>query len=119
MTKKNMNSLSDMDLSLLVEMNAKAQRLVELMKKGIVEFIYTKSSTGKERKAHGTLDPKLIPASDRRKPGRPRKRPDYLVVYFDTDKQEVRSFKDFLLKKYKKEAVQPDTKAEENSNDED
>ena len=80
-------------------MNEKAQRLVELMKKDIIEFVFKKASTGEMRKAHGTLDPKRIPAEARRKQGRPRSRPDYLVIYYDTDKKAIRSFKDFLLKK--------------------
>lgn len=80
-------------------MNKKAQKLVELMKKDIVEFIFKKASTGEMRKAHGTLDPKRIPAEARRKRGRPRYRPDYLVIYYDTDKKAIRSFKDFLLQR--------------------
>jgi len=43
-------------------MNSKAKRLVELMKKGIVEFIFKKRSNGKMRKAKGTLKRSLIPA---------------------------------------------------------
>ena len=88
-----------MNLRILIEMNEKAQRLVELMKKDIVEFVFQKASTGKERTAHGTLDPDRIPKEARRKQGRPKKRPDYLVIYYDTDRKAIRSFKDFLLKK--------------------
>lgn len=93
------NSSSDISFKLICEMNKKAQELVELMKKDIVEFIFKKASTGEMRKAHGTLDPKRIPAEARRKRGRPRYRPDYLVIYYDTDKKAIRSFKDFLLQK--------------------
>lgn len=42
-------------------MNSKAKRLVELMKLGIVEFIFKKKSTGQSRKAKGTLKRDLIP----------------------------------------------------------
>ena len=114
------------DLKTLVEMNKKAQQLVELMKQGIVEFIFKKSSTGKMRTAHGTLDRSLIPEKDRRKPGRPKKRPDYLVIYYDTDKKAIRSFKDFLLQKVNKkvniiskksESGYSDSKKEKSSNE--
>lgn len=67
------------------------------MKQGIVQFIFKKKSTGKIRKARGTLKKDLIPKESQRKSGRPRKRPDDLVIYFDTDKQAIRSFKDYLL----------------------
>lgn len=46
---------------MLCEMNAKAEHLVKLMKQGIVDFIYKKMSTGKPRKARGTLKRDLIP----------------------------------------------------------
>lgn len=47
---------------MLVEMNDKAKHLVELMKKGFVEFIFKKVSTGKKRRARGTLRRDLIPS---------------------------------------------------------
>ena len=78
-------------------MNSKAKKLCELMKKGIVQFVFKKKSNGKIRKAKGTLKKELIPAEARRKSGRPRKRPEDLVIYFDTDKKAIRSFKDYLL----------------------
>jgi len=62
MTMKTTGSLSNMSLQQLNEMNDKAKRLVELMKRGIVEFIFKKKSTGKTRKAKGTLKRDLIPA---------------------------------------------------------
>ena len=96
------NSLSDMSLKQLNEMNNKAKRLVELMKKGIVQFAFKKKSNGKIRKAKGTLKKDLIPKESQRKSGRPKKRPDDLVIYFDVDKQEIRSFKDYLLQKVHK-----------------
>ena len=40
------SSLSDMSLMQLNEMNEKAKKLCDLMKKGIVEFIFKKKSTG-------------------------------------------------------------------------
>ena len=80
-------------------MNDKAKRLCELMKQGIVEFIFKKKSTGKARRAKGTLKRDLIPAKAQRKRGRPKKRPEDLVIYFDVEKNDIRSFKDYLLQK--------------------
>ena len=42
-------------------MNSKARHLVELMKRGIVDFIFKKKSNGKIRRAKGTLKRDLIP----------------------------------------------------------
>ena len=109
---------------MLLEMNDKAMRLVKLMKQGIVEFSFEKMSTGKIRKAHGTLKRDLIPPEAQRKRGRPRKRPDYLVIYYDTDKKAIRSFKDELLKRIISTPVDPghstendNSKNEEKSSD--
>lgn len=113
------NSLSDMSLKQLNEMNSKAKKLVELMKKGIVQFVFKKKSNGKIRKAKGTLKKDLIPKESQRKSGRPKKRPDDLVIYFDVDKQEIRSFKDYLLQKVHKplEVKKPNiSKTEEDVN---
>ena len=111
-----MNSLSDITLTMLNEMNDKAKKLCDLMKQGIVEFMFQKISTGKTRKAHGTLNRDLIPKEAQRKRGRPKKRPDYLVIYYDTDKDEIRSFRDYLLKTIiakPKNPVQPTSKKDE------
>ena len=91
--------MNDMTYQMLCEMNDKAKKLVDMMKLGIVEFIYKKKSTGQRRKAHGTLKRDLIPVEAQRKSGRPKKIPEDLVIYFDTDKQAIRSFKDYLLQK--------------------
>ena len=102
-------------------MNAKAEHLVKLMKQGIVEFIFTKISTGKDRKAHGTLRRDLIPPEFQRKRGRPKKHPSYLVIYYDTDKKDIRSFKDELLKRIiskPKKIVHPSKKEKETNADE-
>ena len=69
------------------------------MKQGIVEFVFKKKSNGKIRRAKGTLKRDLIPPEAQRKRGRPRKRPDDLVIYYDVDKKDIRSFKDYLLQK--------------------
>ena len=98
-------TLDDLTYKMLCEMNDKAKRLVELMKQGIVEFIFTKKSNGQKRKAYGTLRRDLIPTEAQRKRGRPRKRPEDLVIFYDTDKKQIRSFKDYLLKSYKKQLV--------------
>lgn len=114
----NENSLSNMSLAQLQEMNAKAKRLVALMKQGIVEFIFKKKSTGELRKAKGTLKRTLIPPEFQRKRGRPKKRPEDLVIYYDVDKQDIRSFKDYLLKTIKKSKVQkskPDSKIKQSN----
>lgn len=114
----NENSLCNMSLAQLQEMNAKAKRLVALMKQGIVEFIFKKKSTGELRKAKGTLKRTLIPPEFQRKRGRPKKRPEDLVIYYDVDKQDIRSFKDYLLKTIKKSKVQkskPDSKIEQSN----
>ena len=100
MTRK--SSLYDMSLHQLNEMNEKAKKLCDLMKQGIVEFIFKKKSTGKTRKARGTLKRDLIPKEAQRKRGRPKKRPEDLVIYYDVDKQAIRSFKDYLLQKVNK-----------------
>ena len=81
------------------------------MKRGIVEFVFKKKSNGKIRKAKGTLKRDLIPAEAQRKRGRPRKRPDDLVIYYDVDKKAIRSFKDYLLQKvYKNRIAKPTEK---------
>ena len=104
-------SLLDMDLKQLDEMNGKARRLCALMKKGIVQFIFKKKTNGKIRKARGTLKKDLIPIESQRKSGRPKNRPDDLVIYYDVDKKAIRSFKDYLLQKvYKNSIVNPNKK---------
>lgn len=97
-----------MTLKQLCEMNDKAKKLVELMKQGIVKFIYRKKSTGKIRKAEGTLKRDLIPPEAQRKRGRPKKRPDDLVIYYDVGKKAIRSFKDELLQRFDKTAKVPE-----------
>ena len=87
------------------------------MKKGIVEFIFTKASTGKDRKAYGTLKRDIIPKEAQRKRGRPKKRPDYLVIYYDYGRHAIRSFKDELLKKILSKPYQP--KKNQNTSNED
>ena len=96
---KTTGSFHDLSLQMLTEMNDKAKRLVKLMKQGIVDFVFQKMSTGKRRVAHGTLRRDLIPPEFQRKRGRPKHRPDYLVIYYDLDKQNIRSFRDDTLKK--------------------
>lgn len=92
---------------MLTEMNDKAKRLVKLMKQGIVDFVFQKVSTKKDRPAHGTLRRDLIPPEFRRKKGRPKKRPDYLVIYYDIDKKNIRSFRDDTLKKIISKPYEP------------
>ena len=108
------SSLSDMSLKQLNEMNDKAQKLCELMKRGIVEFIFKKKSTGKLRRAKGTLKRDLIPPGAQRKRGRPKKRPEDLVIYFDVEKHDIRSFKDYLLQKVFKRVEKPTKTSKQN-----
>ena len=77
------------------------------MKLGIVEFVFKKKSTGKMRKARGTLKRDIIPEKFRRKRGRPRKWPEDVVIYYDVDKNDIRSFKDYLLQKFSKKPKLP------------
>ena len=111
--------MNDMTYQMLCEMNDKAKKLVDMMKLGIVEFIYKKKSTGQRRKAHGTLKRDLIPVEAQRKSGRPKKRPEDLVIYFDTDKQAIRSFKDYLLQKIPSKIVDDKKKSIISKNDDD
>lgn len=92
-------------------MNDKAKKLCELMKQGIVEFIFKKKSNGKTRRAKGTLKRDLIPPGAQRKRGRPKKRPEDLVIYFDVEKNDIRSFKDYLLQKVFKKVEKPHEKS--------
>jgi len=87
------------------------------MKQGIVKFTYTKMSTGKTRTAYGTCRRDLIPQKFRRKQGRPRRRPDYLVIYYDMQKHDIRSFKDELLKKIFPPKKSPEQQSSEESTD--
>ena len=98
-------------------MNNKAKRLCELMKKGIVEFIFKKKSNGKTRRAKGTLKRDLIPPEAQRKRGRPKKRPEDLVIYYDVDKSAIRSFKDYLLQSIKSKHVDPSKQKQKPEND--
>ena len=77
------------------------------MKQGIVEFIFKKKYTGKLRRAKGTLKRDLIPPGAQRKRGRPKKRPEDLVIYYDVEKNDIRSFKDYLLQKVFKRVKKP------------
>ena len=81
------------------------------MKQGIVDFIFKKKSTGKKRKAKGTLKRDIIPKEAQRKRGRPRKRPEDLVIYYDYGKKAIRSFKDYLLLSFSSNPYLPDQPA--------
>lgn len=63
-------------------------RLKTEMKQRIVRFYYRKVS-GDVREAFGTLQEKLLPPTQ----GSGRKPNDTLFTYFDTEKEEYRSFK--------------------------
>lgn len=63
-------------------------KLKSAMKTRIVEFHYRKVS-GEIRQAFGTLKAELLPETQ----GSGRRPADTVQVYFDTEKQEYRSFK--------------------------
>ena len=63
------------------------------MKEGIVRFYFQKIN-GEIREAWGTLNEKYLPQTTGTSN---RKKNDFLQVYFDTEKQEFRSFKKLNL----------------------
>ena len=87
------------------------------MKQGIVDFIFKKKSTGKKRKAKGTLRRSIIPKEAQRKRGRPKKRPEDLVIYYDYGKKKIRSFKDYLLLSFSKNSYMPGEPASDGKED--
>lgn len=71
----------------------KNYKLIKNMKEGIVKFYFQKVN-GEIREAWGTLNEKYLPqitGIDN------RKKNDFVQVYFDTEKQEFRSFKKLNL----------------------
>lgn len=66
-------------------LNAKVKKA---MRTGIVQFYFRKVN-GELRQAFGTLDPHRLPETQ----GSGRRPADTVQVYFDTEKQEYRSFK--------------------------
>ncbi len=58
------------------------------MKTGIVQFYFRKIN-GEIRQAFGTLKAEILPETQ----GKSRKANETVQVYFDTDRQEYRSFK--------------------------
>ena len=63
-------------------------RLKKEMAKRVVKFYFQKVD-GSIREAYGTLNPSVLPQSN----GSGRRPNDTLQVYYDTEKQEFRSFK--------------------------
>lgn len=63
-------------------------KLKRAMKAGIVKFYYQKVS-GEIREAYGTLKESLLPETA----GAGRRSNDTIQIYFDTERQEYRSFK--------------------------
>ena len=67
----------------------------------------------------------MIPPEFQRKRGRPKKRSKDLVIYYDVERKDIRSFKDYLLQKVNKKPIELDkakniksldTKSKYNSN---
>lgn len=63
-------------------------KVTKAMRGGIVQFYFRKVN-GELRQAFGTLDPHRLPETK----GSGRRPADTVQVYFDTEKQEYRSFK--------------------------
>lgn len=63
-------------------------KVTKAMRTGIVQFFFMKVD-GSIRQAFGTLDPHRLPETQ----GTGRRPADTVQVYFDTEKQEYRSFK--------------------------
>ena len=82
-------------------MTDKGKTLKKKLKSGIVTFIYRKKSTGETRRAVGTTNIALIPKEKRLKPykERTRRAPSDSIVYYDLDKEDVRSLKDRFLQR--------------------
>ena len=82
-------------------MTDRGKTLKKKLKSGIVTFIYKKKSTGETRHAVGTTNIALIPREKRLKPykERTRRAPSDSIVYYDLDKEDVRSLKDRFLQR--------------------
>lgn len=63
-------------------------KVTKAMRTGIVQFFFMKVD-GTLRQAFGTLDPHRLPETQ----GSGRRPADTVQVYYDTEKQEYRSFK--------------------------
>ena len=91
-------------------MTDKGKTLKKKLKSGIVTFIYRKKSTGETRRAVGTTNIALIPKEKRLKPykERTRRAPSDSIVYYDLDKEDVRSLKDRFLQRVVKTVLKDD-----------
>lgn len=91
-------------------MTDKGKTLKKKLKSGIVTFIYRKKSTGETRRAVGTTNIALIPKEKRLKPykERTRRAPSDSIVYYDLDKEDVRSLKDHFLQRVVKTVLKDD-----------
>ena len=91
-------------------MTDKGKTLKKKLKSGIVTFIYRKKSTGETRRAVGTTNIALIPKEKRLKSykERTRRAPSDSIVYYDLDKEDVRSLKDRFLQRVVKTVLKDD-----------
>lgn len=94
-------------------MTDRGKTLKKKLKSGIVTFIYRKKSTGETRRAVGTTNIALIPREKRLKPykERTRRAPSDSIVYYDLDKEDVRSLKDKFLQHVVKTVLKDDALA--------
>ena len=70
-------------------------KLSKAMKTQVVQFFYTKASTGETRQAFGTMKTDVV--SDKIKGTGTRKASNDLITYYDTISEGFRSFKSFNL----------------------
>ena len=94
-------------------MTERGKILKKKLKSGIVDFIYRKKSTGETRRAKGTTNIALIPREKRLKPyaERTRRAPADSIVYYDLDREDVRSLKDRFLRRIVKTVLKDDVLA--------
>lgn len=94
-------------------MTERGKILKKKLKSGVVDFIYRKKSTGETRHAKGTTNIALIPKEKRLKPyaERTRRAPADSIVYYDLDKEDVRSLKDRFLQRIVKTVLKDDVLA--------
>lgn len=96
-------------------MTDKGKTLKKKLKSGIVTFIYKKKSNGETRRAVGTTNIALIPKEKRLKPykERTRRAPSDSIVYYDLDKEDIRSLKDHFLQRVVKTVLKDDAALED------
>ena len=100
-------------------MTDRGKTLKKKLKSGVVTFIYKKKSNGETRRAVGTTNISLIPKEKRLKPynERTRRAPADSIVYYDLDKEDIRSLKDHFLQRVVKTVLKDDAAALEDKDE--